>query len=108
MNQNAAAEWNLNFTERIARVISLDMLAGDDIMIFNPGAIGRNPLRIENNLIRVAQARRQRKFIAPNTDAIGFNFLTVLPKRQLKATVLTVILMFGLPGCRLVCSMGRR
>src|SRR6185436_5412145 len=85
MNQNAAAEWDLNFTQRIARVIGLNMLAGDDIMIINPGAIRRNPLRIEDNLIRIAQAGRQLKFIAPNTDAVGFNFLSVLPKRQLES-----------------------
>src|SRR2546421_10462764 len=84
MNQDSIAERNFDLTQRISRIVSFNALAGHDVVLFDPGAVGRNPLRIENNLGRVTQAVGQRKLILSNSNLVSLHLFPVLPKRQLE------------------------
>src|SRR5687767_5105127 len=86
MNQNAAAaNRNLNLSQRVARVVSLDTLSGLDVMFINPLAVRWNPIRIENDLARVAQAARQRELFTANSDLVNPDPFSALPQRGLKS-----------------------
>src|SRR5262245_1261468 len=84
MNQDAVAERNLELAQRIPRVVCFDALARHNVMILDPGAIGRHPVGIEYNLGRATQPARQRKFPATDSNRIGLDFFPALPKRQLE------------------------
>jgi hypothetical protein len=53
-------------------------------MFINPFAVRRNPIRIENDLSRVAQAARQRKLFAADSNLVSPDFFSALPQRRLK------------------------
>src|ERR1051326_4629484 len=85
MNQDTAtADWNLDLAERIARIVGLDSLARHDVMVLDPGAIGRDPFRIKDDLLRETKTARQRKLFSANSDLIDLHLFVALPKRELK------------------------
>src|SRR5581483_8721366 len=85
VNQDsAAANRNLNFAERVARIVGFHALSRHNVVLFNPCAVRRNPFRIEDNLGRAAKTARQRKLFPANADLIRLHFFVALPQRQLK------------------------
>src|SRR5438128_12049462 len=84
VNEDAVAERDFDLSHWITWVIGLYVLAGHHVVIFHPGAVGRNPLRIIDNLRRMAQSRYQRKFSASYSDLICLYLFSALPQCQLK------------------------
>src|SRR5215813_6832239 len=85
MNKDAFAQRNLNLAQRVPRIISFHPFARGDVMIFDPGAVRRYPIRIENNLVSATQTAGQRKILSADSNRIRLNLFSALPKRQLKS-----------------------
>src|SRR3954452_13368893 len=86
MNQVSITERDFNFAERIARVVSIDVLTGLHVAVrlFDPIGIGRHPFRIPDDLRGAAHADGDWKLTLADADLIGLHFLAVLPKGQTK------------------------
>src|SRR5262249_55530005 len=85
VNQITLAKRDFDFAERVPRVSRRYMFAGRDPGIFvDPGAVGRDPFRVEDYLRDLAVTDIYRKVLAADTDFIDVDQLAILPEGHLK------------------------